>query len=248
MRLRRGDPHTLVGPHALDSLGERDRARFERHLARCEACRQEARGLREAAARLAAAAASPPPARLRGEVLAAASRTRQLPPSGPPLPRARLVRGPLARRLALAAAASFAAAGLAFGGLALNAHHRLSAQQARSDQIAAVLNAPDATMMTARGASGGSATAVMSHQDRALVLTTAHLPALPSAKAYEVWLLGPGGAARGAGMLPSPRAGMTAPIVVRGLAAGDQVGVTVEPAAGTARPTSPPVLVLNLPP
>ena len=49
MRLRREIPHTLAGACALDALTEPDRVRFERHLAGCEACRQEASSLREAA-------------------------------------------------------------------------------------------------------------------------------------------------------------------------------------------------------
>jgi hypothetical protein len=48
-------------------------------------------------------------------------------------------------------------------------------------------------------------------------------------------------------MLPAPRHGMTAPVVVTGLAAGDRLGVTVEPAAGAHRPTAAPVLMFDLP-
>jgi anti-sigma-K factor RskA len=40
---------------------------------------------------------------------------------------------------------------------------------------------------------------------------------------------------------------MTAPMVVAGLAAGDRMGVTVEPAGGSSAPSSPPVLMLSLP-
>ena len=52
---RRPEPHTLAGAYALDAIDGPDRARFERHLARCLACAAELRELREAAARLAAA-------------------------------------------------------------------------------------------------------------------------------------------------------------------------------------------------
>jgi hypothetical protein len=40
---------------------------------------------------------------------------------------------------------------------------------------------------------------------------------------------------------------MTAPMIVAGVAAGDRMGVTVEPAGGAVRPSSPPVLMLPLP-
>ncbi|HEV2239485.1 MAG TPA: zf-HC2 domain-containing protein, partial [Streptosporangiaceae bacterium] len=80
MRTRRPEPHTLAGAYALDALTGADRTRFERHLARCEQCAREIAGLREATARLGAAAAAEPPAGLTERALAAAARTRQLPP------------------------------------------------------------------------------------------------------------------------------------------------------------------------
>jgi hypothetical protein len=48
-------------------------------------------------------------------------------------------------------------------------------------------------------------------------------------------------------MLPAPHRGMTAPMIVSGVAAGDMVGLTAEPASGSAVPSSVPVLMLVLP-
>jgi len=81
MRTNRPEPHTLTGAYALDALTRADRARFERHLARCEQCAREVRALAEATAALAAAVAAEPPAELMQRVLTAAARTRQLPSS-----------------------------------------------------------------------------------------------------------------------------------------------------------------------
>ena len=81
MRTRRPEPHTLAGAYALDALTGTDRARFERHLARCQQCAHEIGGLWEATARLAAAAATEPPPRLTERALTAAAQTRQLPPA-----------------------------------------------------------------------------------------------------------------------------------------------------------------------
>ena len=78
-----------------------------------------------------------------------------------------------------------------------------------------------------------------------LVRRGAGLGSLPPAMGYELWLMGPAGD-RPAGMLPRWHAGMAGPMVVSGLAAGDRVGVTVEPVAGSARPTSRPLLMLNV--
>jgi anti-sigma-K factor RskA len=74
------DLHLLAGSYALDALSEADRDSFERHLQHCGPCEAEVRGYREAAARLGLARATDPPSAMREQVLAAAYRTRQLPP------------------------------------------------------------------------------------------------------------------------------------------------------------------------
>jgi Anti-sigma-K factor rskA, C-terminal/Putative zinc-finger len=238
---RRADPHTLAGAYALDALGGPDRARFERHLSACPSCSQETRGLREAATRLAASTAARAPDGLRDRVLAAAARTRQHPPAV-----AQLRSAWPGRRWGMAIACGVLAVALAFGGIAFSAQHQLSQEQARARAIAAVLNAPDATMMTTDASPRGTATVVMSHHARALVLTTARLPKLPSSQRYELWLVGTAGP-RSAGMLPVPHAGMTAPVIVSGLRAGDKVALTVEPVGGAQRPTPPMIIMLPLP-
>ena len=249
MRLRRTDPHTLAGAYALDALGEADRDNFERHLLRCEACRAEAASLRDAAGWLAEPATAAPPSRLRGQVLAEATRTRQQPP---PVRVTERVRrswhgiGWRAPRLAVAIAGVGMLLALALGTLLINTQHQLRVQEAHTREIAAIMNAPDADIMTVHARTHGSATVVMSHAAHALVLTTARLPALPSTECYQVWLMGTH-RTKSAGRLPPPKQGMTAPMIVAGLATGDMMGVTVEPAAGSTSPSSTPVLMLALP-
>jgi anti-sigma-K factor RskA len=265
MRLRGSDPHTLAGAYAMDAVTVADRARFERHLARCEACRQEIRGLREATARLAAASAVQPPPGLREATLRAVARTRQLPPvvGADAAPRSAALRWWRASRsrpavraeyvsrwrragLAGGLAAVLAAVGVAVGVLVGGGQHRMDAAQLRNHTIAEVLDARDATMLTARVLTGGTATVVMSHHQHALVFMAAHLRALPAGDGYELWLMGPGGD-RSAGMLPAPsRAGMVGPMVISGLVAHDSVGLTIEPAGGMPEPTASPVLMIRL--
>ena len=260
MRLRRRpELHTLAGAYALDAVPEAERARFERHLARCRACAREQRELREATARLAGAVAADPPAELVERVIAAAARTRQLPPATGPAPAwpARLIHQvwnarrppgpwrPRRRRLALALAAVFLAVSAASGAIARTAEHNLGVAQQSDHAIAEVLNAPDAIMVTSRVKAGGAATVVMSHRDHALVFTTAGLPPLPAGNGYQLWLMGPHGD-RSAGMLPAAHNGMTSPVMATGLAAGDWVGLTVEPGTGSPHPTSSPILMLSL--
>jgi hypothetical protein len=51
---------------------------------------------------------------------------------------------------------------------------------------------------------------------------------------------------RPAALLPMPSHGMTGPVVASGLRPGDRLGLSVEPASGARRPTSPMLLVLAL--
>jgi len=257
MRFRRDSRaqpvHTLAGAYAMDAVSEPERARFERHLAGCDACWQEVRGLREATAALAAAAAVRPPDGLRDTVLRAAAQTRQVPPAVPEVP------APLARprrrlgwrpRITVALGGALAAVAVAVavaaGVVTYDQQSRIDQVQGRDLTVAAVLTASDARMMSARVTTGGTATVVMSHREHALVFTAAHLSSLPAAERYELWLIGPAGT-RPAGMITATGRGrMVGPMVVSGLSAGDRIGITVEPAGGSPRPTSPPVVMLSL--
>ena len=254
MRTHRPEPHTLAGAYALDALTGADQARFGRHLARCPQCAQEIRGLREATARLAAAAAAEPPAGVTERALAAAARTRQLPPltrdsrlswrraaaaRGRTLGRARMPR----LALALAGAAVILAGIL--GLTARDAQHQLQQDQQHARIIAAVLTARDATMFSGRVSTGGTATIVMSAREHALVFAAAGLRPLPPSRCYELWLMGPGGD-QPAGMLPEPQHGMTGPVLASGLKPGDRLGLIIESAGGTAHLTTAAILLLLL--
>ena len=258
MRLRRPETHILTGAYAMHALTGADAARFDRHLARCPACATEVSEFAEATARLAAAAAAPPPAALKQRALAAAAGARQLPPataramaSRPARPvawparPASLLRRPWAARLALAAAAAAVALAAVSGVTARTAQHQLAAGQAGSRQVAAVLTAPDATMIDARVSTGGTVTVVMSRLDRALVFAAAGLRPLPSSRCYQLWLLRPG-TEQPAAMLPDPQHDRTGPLTVTGLAPASLLGLTIEPAGGSRHPTTAMILVLAL--
>jgi anti-sigma-K factor RskA len=244
------DVHTLAGPYAMDAISPPDRARFDRHLARCEDCAREIASLREATARLAAAAAVSPPPALKARVIAAAA-ARQRPPV--PEPEAALRTWPFRRvprrRLAMAAGAVAAAAAVAaavvFGVSNGGMRDQLTRVQASSQQVAAVLTARDATMMTGAVRGGGTVTIVMSHSMRELVFTAAALHALPASRGYELWLIGPAGD-RAVIMLPPARHGMTGPVVASGLRPGDHLALTAEPASGTAHPAGRPTTPMML--
>jgi len=270
------DVHTLAGPYAMDAISPPDRARFDRHLARCEDCAREIASLREATARLAAAAAVSPPPALKARVMAAAAATRQRSPGPEPEPalrtwplstwplrtrslrtrplrtrplRTRQGRPTPSRRLVMAAGAVAAAAAVAaavvFGVSSGGMRDQLSQAQASSQQVAAVLTARDATMMTGAVRGGGTVTIVMSHSMRELVFTAAALHALPASRGYELWLIGPAGD-RAVIMLPPARHGMTGPVVASGLRPGDHLALTAEPDSGAVHPAGRPTTPMML--
>jgi anti-sigma-K factor RskA len=257
LRLHGRDAHTLAGAYAMDAISAPDRARFERHLARCEECAQEIASLREATARLGTAAAASPPAGLKDRVMAAAALTRQQPPAAsdtdsPARARAggrwfRSLAWP--GRLAVAAVGGVAvvvlAAAVVLGVANGSMRQQLNQAQTSSQQIAAVLTARDARMMTGQVTGGGTATIVMSHAEDALVFSAAGLRALPASRGYELWLIGPTGD-RPVGMLSVGSRGMTGPVIASGLRRGDHLALTAEPTGGTGQPTAPMMLDVAL--
>jgi len=253
VRSLRVNLHALTGAYVVDAIDdEAERARFEHHVRRCHDCTAELRGMAETATRLAFAAAQPPPAQLRDRVLAAVSRTRQLPPlvEGHRQPEAgrAVARQPPAvwrPRLAWLVAAASVIAVIALTVALVQTGGQLDRSRAQQARIAAVLAAPDARAVSQPTSAGGTATVVYSRSHRALVVTSAQLPPAPAGKVYELWLLGPP-KVRPAGFLRPERNGRSAPVLVPGLVRGDQLGMTVEPAGGTPRPTTTPILVLPL--
>jgi anti-sigma-K factor RskA len=241
VKAMRNDLHVLTGSYALDAVSDAEREEFERHLQHCPTCEAEVRGLRETATRLALACAMTPPARMERRVLAAAYQTRQLPPLSADRPRRALFRHrafprrALPHRLAVLAAAASVAAAVGLGISQLSAQHQLD--QARATAIARVVTAPDAHVETARTSAGGSVTVVTSAALREAVVSASGMASLPSSRVYQVWVMTPSGA-RSAGLIHGSS------LLASAVRPGDRIGITVEPAGGTARPTTTPVAVL----
>src|SRR5579859_1482708 len=237
----RDDLHVLSGSYVLDALSAPERDSFERHLQHCPLCQDEVRGLRETAARLGLAKTAEPPPQLRQRVLAAAYRTRQLPPpvtDRPALERRRAQSRPLIGRLAatLAAAAVVVVATLGIN-QAVTGHRPAGV----SATIGRVVAAPDARTETIRTTAGGTVTVVVSADERAAVVSARGMRSLPSTETYQLWVMGPGGA-RSAGLLSGT--GQIAQVLASGVEPGDRIGITVEPAGGTSSPTTTPVIAV----
>jgi anti-sigma-K factor RskA len=239
--------HLLTGAYALDALTGDELAEFEGHLEQCAACAGEVRGLRETAARLGMATAIEPPPWMREQVLAAAGRVRQLPPSGVrlmtadgPRRRSRLSRR-LPRPIAVTA---MAAAIVALAVLQVGTRHQLQQAQTNNQTIASVLSASDARIELSSSAVGGTVTAVISPHDGEAVVTASGMPTPTDARVYQLWVISPAGA-RSVGLLPGSSARAAAPVLAGDVQPGDQLAVTIEPAGGTKQPTTNPIVSIH---
>ncbi len=260
MKVIRDDLHALSGSYVLDALSEPERESFERHLQHCSPCEDEVRGLRETAARLALAKALDPPPQMRPRVLAAAYRTRQLPPPveliGLERRRARMTwlfagrprgaqrhehRRARIPRLAAAFAAASLVVVVALGITQAVTRHQPGTPRTVSAAISRVVTASDARTETMRTSAGGTVTVVVSPGQQAAVVSATGMRSLPSAETYQLWVIGPHGA-RSAGLLSGT--GRAGPVLAPGVVPGDRIGITVEPAGGTASPTTTPVIAV----
>ncbi|MBB5431095.1 anti-sigma factor [Nocardiopsis composta] len=238
----RPDVHALAGAYALDALPADEQQRFERHLASCEACAEEVRGLAETAALLGEAAARTPPERLRGRVLEEAGRTRQPAPAPPrpAPPRPRWWQG--GGGLVLAACLVVV---LVLAGTAVVQQRRIAELERTEREMAAVLTAPDADTDSASPAPGVTVTVVSSRERGALVFSAHGLDRLEG-EDYQLWLSDPGGGMRSAGVLAVGPDATAAPLLARDLGDAEGVAVTVEPAGGSDQPTGDPMMSMPL--
>src|SRR6266581_3928475 len=179
MRLLRHDLHSLSGVYALDALeGGAERDRFTRHLGRCPSCASEVRGFREVATALAFATAVEPPAGLRDRVLAAAARTRQVPPEVSTHARPRRTRPWVPWLSGVVATASIVVAVL-FGFAQAHTQDELNQVRAENKAISLLLSSPQVTLLSKSTTKGGVATVVLSAARHQLAVVTNGLPALP---------------------------------------------------------------------
>ncbi|MER7676922.1 anti-sigma factor [Streptomyces sp. NPDC096934] len=248
------DLHTLTGAYALHALDEDERGRFERHAADCEACAQEVRELTATAARLGLAETVVTAPELKTRVMRHITTVRQEAPRTaavtPPVPVLRRVRRP--RGLSRWALAACVAAAAAFGGTAVWQHDRAQeargqarAAERRTADLTAVLAAPDAKSRTAKLAGGAAGTVVVSAGRDEAVFISSGMAKPPRGKVYQLWF-DDAGTMRSAGLM-DPHRTSEAVLLDGKLAEASGMGITVEPAGGSPRPTSAPLAVLAFP-
>jgi anti-sigma-K factor RskA len=260
------DIHGLSGAYSVDALDEQERTAFERHLAQCPECQAEVNSLREAATHLSLLSAAQPPPALRASVLSAIKTVRPLPPldavgdaaggaadvgSGEAaddvardadaavvVPLAARRRPRLAWLVAAAAAVLFAIGGLAWSPWD-NGNDR--GQLTATEQV---LRAGDAQRFT-KTVGGARATIVRSVSLAKAVIIADNMPAAPAGKDYQLWLDLPGRGMVSAGVMPHD-AKPTITIPLEGDAAqATGAGITVEPAGGSSKPTTAPIVLYS---
>ncbi len=232
--------------HALGVLEDPERGELLAHLARgCENCLAGLREARQLAFAMGAAAEGPEPSSsLRKRVLAGAgieSGTRWHWRTA---------------WQAAAAAALIAIAAVLFQSRQYNAEladarqqlSRSGAENATLQAALAVLQAP-ATREVAfgPGASGPPRGRVFFNGSTVLLLAS-NLPAPPSGKAYEMWVIPRGGMPAPAGLFSSTAQGTALHLYTAAtqVIQTDTIAVTLEDAAGANAPTTQPLIAIQL--
>ncbi|WP_019877140.1 anti-sigma factor [Sporichthya polymorpha] len=243
------DLHLLTGAYAMGALDPAEAEEFGAHLDSCAQCREEVAELAATATVLGIAAAETPPPGFRERVMAEVATTRQLPPVVTPLEsvgRRRGRRDSRVRQWTLGAAAAVTVVALGVGTWALTLSEENSELRQRSELIAAVQTAPDSQSVSAK-AGEATAAVMMSRSAGAMVFMAHGLRDPGSGRTYQIWLLGPGSSVRSVGTFDTDGGDNTTRVMKGFPDQATALAVTAEPAGGSDRPTTSPVLAVNFP-
>jgi anti-sigma-K factor RskA len=233
--------HELIALLAVDGLTGREREEAEEMIEQRPELRRELDELRASLGVLAELERRSPPERLRGLVLAEVARTPQEAPAAPdvttaaeivPIERARRRHRPWLFAAAAAAVVALAAGALIAG--------PLSDDDGLDDQIAAVVEAPDAVTIEMPGELPGL-TIVHSAEQNASVLLADEVPVPAEDRVYELWAVRDGTPEPYTTFRPDDDG--TLAVYAEGLVPSDAEAwaVSEEPKGGSTQPT-PPIL------
>lgn len=221
---------------ALGAVDEPGRADIAEHVERCSECARVYRELEDAMYEAAAVGAVTvePPSDLRTRIVL---RHRGARPSAAVALTDRL-REVLARPVPLALPAALVLVLLVSFGI-------IGATRQQSDAYASALAGVAAGRVVHLAPTGvdPAARAALVIPDQGRQYLIVRLPAPPSGKAWEAWVLKPGPVAVPAGT--SDAGGVFTLFLTAPLGTGDGVAITLEPAAGSAQPTTQPVLAVD---
>jgi anti-sigma-K factor RskA len=182
---------------------------------------------------LGASVAFMPPPALRGRVLEGAGRQPLQPRKVGARPDHKRRWQP---RLLVAAAV---AVGVAAVGVGVAVTQRPD-QPPVSAAVSRVFSAPDAHQATVGTSNGGKVTVATSPRLNEMAVETDALPRLGSEQVYQIWAVHDG-AMTSAAVLSNPDAGAAMEMPKP----GTQVAITIEPAGGSAQPTSKPIVTVD---
>ncbi len=237
--------------YALGALQGDERASLEKHLESCADCRRELDQLRGDMALMAMSAAGPkPPQRSKQRLMSAIAKE----PQRSELPQSRGWWSWIP--WAIAAAAAVGVVFLLLQNTQLEedlveAKSQLSSSQnelQQAKEVVSTLTASDAmrvTLVAAKTPPQPQGKAIYLKDRSSLIFLANNLPALPSQKAYELWLIPKTGNPIAAGVF-KPDAHGSATVVNPSLPAGVEAkafAITVEPESGSTAPTMPIVMV-----
>jgi len=223
-------PRDDLAAFALGAL-DADEARAVRaHLDGCESCRAEMHALEEAAFAVATTAERDVPTRLRSAIVERARRDRT-PPRAPSSSLLDILRRPVPLAVPVALAVLLVASLAVYAGARRDSDRYSSALSGIASARVVAL-APTGEVAGVRGS-------LVIPADGSAPYLILDLPAAPSGKTWEAWVLR-GETALAAGITNDR--GVTTLVLTVPIASGDGVAVTLEPSGGVDRVTGAPVL------
>ncbi|HUQ17307.1 MAG TPA: anti-sigma factor [Candidatus Saccharimonadales bacterium] len=229
-----GHPSDDLAAYALGVLDAPERESVERHVSECQACRDEVAAFAETAWSIAQTAALDTPSGLRESIVARATRDSR--PLAAPRSVSIFDRLIGALRRPIPVAVPLAIALLLVGSLAGLAGARRDADD-YAKALSGVAGAHVVPLSGTETALRGSVVVPASGAPAYLILD---LPAPPSGKVWEAWILN--GERPIAAGIADRRSGVTTVLLTAPLGTGNGVAVTLEPAGGSLAPTTAPVL------
>jgi anti-sigma-K factor RskA len=243
--------------YALDELTGPDREAMESHLATCAACRRELQALRSDLSLLGLSSLGPqPPTRSKDRLMSAIANE----------PRGVSVPAPAEsskRNWWPSLIPALAALGLLLVALVLwrsntglkdqlaelgNRNQDQTTQLERLNQQLRLLTSPDAVRVSLspqQSPKQPSGTAIFSPSQNRMILMASNLPAVPTGKAYELWIIPSSGAPIPAGVFKPDEHGY-AVVMDHKMPAGvtaKAFAITMENEEGSDKPTSPILLM-----
>lgn len=235
---------SLAYPYALDAVSALERAEIDTRLQSANAETRElflrtVHDLRETMAVLAAATMSSPPPELRGRILDALDCVLEpqvtiIDTTAASRARTRQTRW---HRYAVAAVAAIL---VGLGGVVVT-QLASSSNDADAEQI---LVAPDTKTVTSAVSTGGTATLTYSLQKDAALVRFVDVPPPAPGTVYQMWIFK--GPPQSLGTITAEDLGSDARMV-SGMRGATSFAITVEPAGGSAAPTSNPIAFAPLP-